>query len=195
MLALLGKQSPIIVVQRTRQLANHLIIDPILADITQRLKHGTCFLASPDERLGGGIAELDHLPTDRLGTRRAIGHISRLGRHLGRKPAGAWIAPRSFLMMCCLISAVIMSHLLVGNLGEKISSYCTGSNTKFYDRFHVVWITKNCYKVLRREMRERLREIIRQTCAEVGVQIIKGVLSTDHVHMFVSNPPHLGSRP
>jgi len=40
-------------------------------------------------------------------------------------------------------------------------------------------------------MRERLREIIRQTCAEMGVQIIKGALSTDHVHMFVSIPPHL----
>ena len=70
-------------------------------------------------------------------------------------------------------------------------TYCTGSHTKFYHRFHVVWITKYRYKVLRGEMRERLREIIRQTCAEMGVQIIKGVLSTDHVHMFVSIPPHL----
>ena len=40
-------------------------------------------------------------------------------------------------------------------------------------------------------MRERLREIIRQTCAEMHVQIVKGVLSTDHVHMFLSIPPHL----
>ena len=70
-------------------------------------------------------------------------------------------------------------------------TYCTGSHTKFYHRFHVVWITKYRYKVLRGEMRERLREIIRQTCAEMGVQIIKGVLSTDHVHMFISIPPHL----
>jgi len=36
-----------------------------------------------------------------------------------------------------------------------------------------------------------LREIIRQTCAELSVQIIKGVLSSDHVHMVVSIPPHL----
>ena len=69
--------------------------------------------------------------------------------------------------------------------------YCTGSHTKFYHRFHVVWITKYRYKVLHGEMRERLRDIIRQTCAEMGVQIIKGVLSTDHVHMFLSIPPHL----
>ena len=70
-------------------------------------------------------------------------------------------------------------------------TYCTGSHTKFYHRFHVVWITKYRYKVLHGEMRERLREIIRQTCAEMNVQIIKGVLSTDHVHMFLSIPPHL----
>ena len=70
-------------------------------------------------------------------------------------------------------------------------TYCTGSHTKFYHRFHVVWITKYRYKVLHGEMRERLREIIRQTCAEMSVQIIKGVLSSDHVHMFVSITPHL----
>ncbi len=40
-------------------------------------------------------------------------------------------------------------------------------------------------------MREPLREIIRQTCAEMGVQIVKGVLSTNHAHMFLSIPPHL----
>ena len=40
-------------------------------------------------------------------------------------------------------------------------------------------------------MRERWREISRQTCAELGVRIEKGVLSSDHVHMFVSIPPHL----
>ncbi len=40
-------------------------------------------------------------------------------------------------------------------------------------------------------MRERLRDIIRQSCEEMGVCIVKGVLSTDHVHMFLSIPPHL----
>lgn len=36
-----------------------------------------------------------------------------------------------------------------------------------------------------------MREIIRQVCAENGVDIINGVLSSDHVHMFVSIPPKL----
>jgi REP element-mobilizing transposase RayT len=42
--------------------------------------------------------------------------------------------------------------------------YSTGSHTKFYHRFHVVWTTKYRYKVMRGEMRERIREIIIQTC-------------------------------
>ena len=40
-------------------------------------------------------------------------------------------------------------------------------------------------------MRERIREIIRQTCTEMGVHIVKGVLARDHIHMFVPVPPKL----
>ena len=36
-----------------------------------------------------------------------------------------------------------------------------------------------------------VREIIRQVCAELGVTIVKGVLSRDHVHVFVAVPPQL----
>ena len=47
------------------------------------------------------------------------------------------------------------------------------------------------FDVLRGDIRQRVREIIRQVCAENGVSIIRGVLSKDHVHMFVSVPPIL----
>jgi len=40
-------------------------------------------------------------------------------------------------------------------------------------------------------MRERIRQIIRQTCDEMGVHIVRGVLARDHVHMFLSIPPKL----
>ena len=67
--------------------------------------------------------------------------------------------------------------------------YDTGKHTVFYHRYHIVWITKYRYRVLRGELRERVRDIIRQVCAELGVTIHKGILSTDHVHMLVSVPP------
>jgi putative transposase len=32
--------------------------------------------------------------------------------------------------------------------------------------------------------------IIRQVCKELGVQIVSGILSREHVHMLVEIPPH-----
>ncbi|PHZ84788.1 IS200/IS605 family transposase [Paremcibacter congregatus] len=68
--------------------------------------------------------------------------------------------------------------------------YDKGCHTVFHHRYHLVWITKYRFKVLRGTIRERIREIIWQVCDELGVTIINGVLSSDHVHMFVSIPPH-----
>ena len=36
-----------------------------------------------------------------------------------------------------------------------------------------------------------MRQIIRDVCAELEVEIIKGHISGDHVHLFVSSPPHV----
>ena len=69
--------------------------------------------------------------------------------------------------------------------------YSSAAHTRFYHRFHVVWVTKYRYKVLQGPMRERIREIICQTCNEMGVHIVRGVLARDHVHMFLSIPPKL----
>ena len=69
--------------------------------------------------------------------------------------------------------------------------YDKGKHCVFYHRYHIVWSTKYRYKVLSGDLRLRVREIIRQVCAENGVDIIRGVLSSDHIHMFVSVPPKL----
>ena len=72
-----------------------------------------------------------------------------------------------------------------------IMQYDKGKHCTFHHRYHLVWITKYRFKVLRGDVRLRVREIIRQVCAENGVRIISGVLSSDHVHMLVSIPPKL----
>ncbi len=58
--------------------------------------------------------------------------------------------------------------------------YDKGKHTIYHHRYHLVWITKYRKKVLTGAVRERVREIARQVCEEIGVTIIKGVLSTDH---------------
>ena len=38
---------------------------------------------------------------------------------------------------------------------------------------------------------ERLRELVREICKSNDVEIIKGYVSQDHIHLFVSVPPHM----
>ncbi|MEJ2410874.1 MAG: IS200/IS605 family transposase, partial [Novosphingobium sp.] len=39
----------------------------------------------------------------------------------------------------------------------------------------------------------RGREIVRKVCDEMGVTIINGALSRDHMHMFVEIPPYVSA--
>ncbi len=56
-----------------------------------------------------------------------------------------------------------------------------------------MWITKYRKKLLRGEVGPRLRQIVRTSCAEPEVEILKGHVSSDHVHRFVSCPPHVSA--
>ena len=58
-------------------------------------------------------------------------------------------------------------------------------------KYHLVWITKYRYKVLRGEVAERARDLLRQICQAREVVIIRGAVSPDHIHMLVSSPGHL----
>ena len=69
--------------------------------------------------------------------------------------------------------------------------YSSAAHTRFYHKFHVVWVKKYRYKVLQAPMRERIREIIVQTYAEMEVHIMRVVLGRDHMHMFLSIPAKL----
>ena len=68
-------------------------------------------------------------------------------------------------------------------------NYRYGSHTVFKIEYHFVWVTKYRYKVLRGDVGQRVRELVRQTCEAFGIRILKGVVSADHVHILVSAPP------
>ena len=69
--------------------------------------------------------------------------------------------------------------------------YRYGSHTVYRIEYHFVWVTKYRYQVLRGEVGERVRELVRQTCEAFEIRIVKGVVSKDHVHILVSAPPEL----
>jgi putative transposase len=61
-----------------------------------------------------------------------------------------------------------------------------------YDiKYHVIWVTKYRYRVMRGRVAERARELIRQICQAREIVIVRGAISPDHIHMLLSVPPQL----
>lgn len=56
---------------------------------------------------------------------------------------------------------------------------------------HLVWSTKYRYDVLRTEVQVRCRDLIRQSCDSMDIQVLKGVVSKDHVHLHISYTPKI----
>lgn len=70
-------------------------------------------------------------------------------------------------------------------------SYREGTHTVHDLTVHPVRITKYRYTVLTQDIGIRLREIIRQVCDAHDIHIIRGRVSKDHVHIYVTYPPEL----
>jgi len=58
-------------------------------------------------------------------------------------------------------------------------------------KYHLVWITKYRKPVMRGDIAVRVRDLIREISRSLDVEILKGHVSRDHVHMFVSIPPQV----
>jgi putative transposase len=69
--------------------------------------------------------------------------------------------------------------------------YGKGGHTVDDLQYHVVWATKYRYHVLRAEVAERTRDLIRQVWMSRDRTIVKGQVRVDHGHRLVSCPPLL----
>jgi putative transposase len=72
-----------------------------------------------------------------------------------------------------------------------MKNYRKTSHAVYDIKYHIVWITKYRKPVLHGEVALRVRELIREICKSLDVEIIKGHVSKDHLHLLVSAPPHL----
>ncbi len=72
-----------------------------------------------------------------------------------------------------------------------MENYRKSSHTVYDIKYHIVWITKYRKQILRGEIGERARDLVTETCKANDVEIIKGHVAKDHVHIFVSVPPHI----
>jgi putative transposase len=72
-----------------------------------------------------------------------------------------------------------------------MENYRESSHTVYDLKYHIVWITKYRKPILTGDIATRARELIREICKGKDIEIIKGHISRDHVHVFVSVPPHI----
>jgi len=72
-----------------------------------------------------------------------------------------------------------------------MENYRRSSHSVYDIKYHIVWITKYRKQVLHGVIAELARELIREICRAHDVEIIKGHVSKDHVHLFVSVPPDI----
>ena len=55
-----------------------------------------------------------------------------------------------------------------------MEEYRRGAHSVYDIKYHLIWITKYRYKVLRGRVAERVRDLIRQSCEARGVAVIRG---------------------
>ncbi|EFK08279.1 tranposase-like protein [delta proteobacterium NaphS2] len=71
-----------------------------------------------------------------------------------------------------------------------MKNYRKTSHSVYDLKYHFVWVTKYRKPVLFGNVGTRLRDLIREICKSMDIEIIKGHVSKDHVHLFVSIPPY-----
>jgi len=54
---------------------------------------------------------------------------------------------------------------------------------------HLVWSTKYRYSVLEGDIKQRCRTILIQVCEAEDIEILKGVVSKNHIHMHIEYRP------
>jgi len=68
--------------------------------------------------------------------------------------------------------------------------YKKTSHTIYDCTYHIVWVTKYRYKVLIGDIGRRAKDLVQGICQDNGVEILKGKVASNHVHIYVSVPPY-----
>jgi len=72
-----------------------------------------------------------------------------------------------------------------------MEEYRHGTHSIFRLHIHIVWCTKYRKPVLERHIGERLRDLVKEICSNLGVEILKGLVTKEHIHILVSIPPKI----
>jgi putative transposase len=70
--------------------------------------------------------------------------------------------------------------------------YKSNKNIVYSCKYHVVWCPKYRRKVLINDIETRLKELIKQICFDIKVDIIEMETMPDHVHLLLDVDPQYG---
>ncbi len=72
-----------------------------------------------------------------------------------------------------------------------MTTYRKSSHTVYLLNYHFVFTTKYRKPVLRGDVAKRARDLIREICRSNDIEIARGHVGREHVHLLVSVPPSL----
>ena len=65
------------------------------------------------------------------------------------------------------------------------------AHTKWVCKYHIVFTPKYRRKIIYKELRKDIQQIIKDLCNWKGVEFIEGHMMSDHVHILVSISPKI----
>ena len=63
------------------------------------------------------------------------------------------------------------------------------AHTKWLCKYHIVFTPKYRRKIIYKQIRADIQQIIRDLCKWKGVEILEGHMMPDHIHLLLSIPP------
>jgi len=72
---------------------------------------------------------------------------------------------------------------------NELKNYKKLAHVTYDCRYHIVWVTKYRFKVIGEEIKLALKWSIKRTCDWKGIEIIKGAVGEEHVHLYLQIPP------
>ena len=72
-----------------------------------------------------------------------------------------------------------------------MAEYRRTSHTVHRLRYHFVFVTKYRKPVLRRDLAKEVRGLVREICRTHDIEIVRGHIRPDHVHLLLDAPPKL----
>ncbi|CAM4005161.1 IS200/IS605 family transposase [Paenibacillus lactis] len=72
-----------------------------------------------------------------------------------------------------------------------MEGYQKNSHAVYDIKYHVIWVTKYRYQILKGQLAVRTRELIRQGCEARRIGILQGSVGKEHIHLLLSCPPSL----